>query len=242
MTRQKTTYFYPADLTPGSGSDPYLITGRATQVASALAAVVQRQKLYKDLDDSRHLYVEAWQTCGWLVGITARVCPRHEDLVDASGKWMGVRFYAEALDRDSRVISSGHGLCTLDESHWEGRDRFQVESMAQTRAISKALRDCLAWIVVLAGFSPTPAEEMTDRTATAPTTAPRPSRPKPKPERTDLSFNDFWLQAWEITGARQPAAVHQALGVETMKQWVAQGKTLTNALDVLKELTSTLSP
>ena len=39
--------------------------------------------------------------------------------------------------------------------------RFQLRSMAQTRAGAKALRNALAWVVVLAGYRPTPAEEMT---------------------------------------------------------------------------------
>lgn len=38
---------------------------------------------------------------------------------------------------------------------------FQLRSMAQTRSNAKVLRNVLAWVVVLAGFSPTPLEEMT---------------------------------------------------------------------------------
>lgn len=37
---------------------------------------------------------------------------------------------------------------------------FQLKSMAQTRACSKVLRQCFAWVVVLAGYRPTPAEEL----------------------------------------------------------------------------------
>jgi len=37
---------------------------------------------------------------------------------------------------------------------------FQLRSMAQTRASAKAFRNVLAWVVVLAGYKPTPAEEM----------------------------------------------------------------------------------
>lgn len=43
---------------------------------------------------------------------------------------------------------------------------FQLRSMAQTRAVAKALRFALGWVVVLAGYKATPAEEldgMTDR-------------------------------------------------------------------------------
>ena len=38
---------------------------------------------------------------------------------------------------------------------------FQLRSMAQTRACSKALKNVFAWVVVLAGYRSTPAEEMT---------------------------------------------------------------------------------
>jgi hypothetical protein len=37
---------------------------------------------------------------------------------------------------------------------------FQLRSMSQTRACAKAFRNVLAWVVVLAGYKPTPAEEM----------------------------------------------------------------------------------
>lgn len=37
---------------------------------------------------------------------------------------------------------------------------FQLSSMAQTRACAKALRNVLSWVAVLAGYRPTPAEEM----------------------------------------------------------------------------------
>ncbi|MGE5747317.1 MAG: hypothetical protein ACM33U_08650 [Solirubrobacterales bacterium] len=37
---------------------------------------------------------------------------------------------------------------------------FQLASMSQTRACAKALRNVLSWVAVLAGYRPTPAEEM----------------------------------------------------------------------------------
>jgi hypothetical protein len=48
---------------------------------------------------------------------------------------------------------------------------FQLRSMAQTRAGSKALRNALAWVVVLAGYRPTPAEELPTGPSEAATTA-----------------------------------------------------------------------
>src|SRR3990167_1775382 len=59
---------------------------------------------------------------------------------------------------------------------------FQLRSMAQTRACAKAYRNVLAWVVVLAGFKPTPAEEMTGSEHSFPASAkPAVSMPKEKP-------------------------------------------------------------
>lgn len=61
---------------------------------------------------------------------------------------------------------------------------FQLRSMAQTRAEAKALKQKFSWVVVLAGYSPTPAEELTGnedfgrQTEPSPKTAPEPNLKK----------------------------------------------------------------
>ena len=55
-----------------------------------------------------------------------------------------------------------------DESNWSSKPLFQLKSMAQTRACAKALRNVLAWVVVLAGYTPAPAEEMESDTVASP--------------------------------------------------------------------------
>jgi hypothetical protein len=52
---------------------------------------------------------------------------------------------------------------------------FQLASMAQTRAGAKALRNAFAWVVVLAGYQPTPAEEMDGVIDVAPMKTPEPA-------------------------------------------------------------------
>ena len=49
---------------------------------------------------------------------------------------------------------------------------FQLASMAQTRAGAKCLRQVLAWVAVLAGYRPTPAEEIQDFIETKATPVP----------------------------------------------------------------------
>ncbi len=61
---------------------------------------------------------------------------------------------------------------------------FQLRSMAQTRACAKALRNVLAWVVVLAGYKPSVAEEMTGDEETgkpAPETIAQPQRKSEAP-------------------------------------------------------------
>ena len=88
-------------------------------------------------------------------------------------KWKSKAKYAQAYvckDGSRSVEDPGK-----DQIIWENRKPkkerikigdepvplFQLKSMAQTRANAKALKNRFAWIVVLAGYSATPAEEMT---------------------------------------------------------------------------------
>lgn len=56
---------------------------------------------------------------------------------------------------------------------------FQLRSMAQTRAAAKVLREAFSWVVVLAGFAPTPAEEIIELQAQV----------QGEPERTSEEWN-----------------------------------------------------
>ena len=57
-----------------------------------------------------------------------------------------------------------------NESRWAKAEDYAVRSMAATRATSKALRQPLGFVMTMAGFDTTPAEEMpvpSDEPATA---------------------------------------------------------------------------
>ena len=55
---------------------------------------------------------------------------------------------------------------------------YQLASMAQTRANAKVLRNVLSWVAVLAGYKPTPAEELQDKTDPPEAKAPEAAPPK----------------------------------------------------------------
>jgi hypothetical protein len=66
----------------------------------------------------------------------------------------------EARTRGGEVVGAAEAECLTDERTWKGRDDYARRSMAQTRAVSKALRLPLGFVMQLAGFNPTPADEM----------------------------------------------------------------------------------
>jgi hypothetical protein len=85
---------------------------------------------------------------------------------------------------------------------------FQLSSMAQTRANAKALRNVLSWVVVLAGYRPTPAEEMDGiYERQEPPAAPKATpQPPPPPAPTDRDPGDDREET--------PEEVYRRAGVE----------------------------
>jgi hypothetical protein len=67
--------------------------------------------------------------------------------------------------RGETNVGWGEGRCTRAESNWATSDDYALASMAQTRGQSRALAAPLRWIVKLAGYSTTPAEEVGDERA-----------------------------------------------------------------------------
>jgi len=61
---------------------------------------------------------------------------------------------------DGTVVGRAEAMCSRAEETWSQRDDYAVRSMAETRAESRAFRRAIGWIVHMAGYSPTPAEEM----------------------------------------------------------------------------------
>lgn len=150
---------YEASPLPDMARKPQAVLAEAKVAAEALVGVVRQGKLARKFGGEReHLFYEAWQTVGKFYGITAKVIS--SGYVEF-GTAQGFEAKAVAVNRDGMEISSAESLCLSDEPNWRNKPLFQLKSMAQTRACSKALRNVLAWVVVLAGYAATPAEEMT---------------------------------------------------------------------------------
>lgn len=147
---------------------PQEIVARATETANALAEVVKKQELYVAISGKNHVKVEGWTLCGTMLGVFP-VCVWTRKLDN------GWEARVEARTLAGNVIGAAEASCTREEGLWRTRDDYAIRSMAQTRATSKALRQPLGFVMTLAGFDPTPAEEI-PRDEPAPAAQPSPFR------------------------------------------------------------------
>lgn len=136
--------------------DPVEVVERAARVADSLRDVIANRGLFTNIQGKSHVQVEGWQLLGSMLGVTA-VCVETEEV---DGGWKAT---VEARTLDGRVIGRADALCTKHEKRgpWKNADDYARLSMAQTRATSKALKGPLGFVISLAGYATTPAEEMT---------------------------------------------------------------------------------
>jgi len=155
---------------------PEIVLQEAALAAKALRDLVESKPKKVVFNGKTFLQFEDWLTVARFYGIT--VASRATNYVER-GRVQGYECHAEAiLVSTGQVIGAGQAECLDDEKNWNmrpvyrdgqrvGEEKvplFQLRSMAQTRAQAKALRSILAWVVVLAGYAPTPAEEMDGQT------------------------------------------------------------------------------
>ena len=133
-------------------TDPVDVVARATRVADALKSVIVQKGLVSNIQGKQYPQVEAWQTLAVMLGIAA-VCEWTREIENG---WEA-RVVAQ---RNGVTIAAAEAQCTRDERSWKSRDAYALRSMAQTRAVSKALRSVLGFVMVLAGYQATPAEEV----------------------------------------------------------------------------------
>jgi hypothetical protein len=136
---------------------PNAVINEAQGMATALYHVVEKQHLYMDIGGKKYLQLEAWQLLGKFCNVHGLV----EEVQPV--EYFGAKgFEARAVVRDNKgvVIAAAEAVCMSDEENWKGKPLFQLKSMAQTRSLSKAYRSSLSFIVSIAGYAATPAEEM----------------------------------------------------------------------------------
>lgn len=183
-------------------ADPGEMVAVASRLASVLRDIVERQRLYAVISGKKYPQVEAWMTIARLDNVVAREprAPiRHDD-----GSYEA---FAELIRlSDGMVIGASSALCgTSGDSPWDKRPEPARRSMAQTRATSRAFRQQYSWVMSLAGYEPTPAEEMPHHDNAPAPSAPAVSSPAAGVAPDDAPYPVDEAGPWEgVVGAGQP--------------------------------------
>lgn len=126
--------------------------------ATNLKDLIVQNHLYTNIKGKNYVNVEGWQIAGAFTGVFP-IVEKVENLSEGSGKY---KYRAEVTlrDKDNNIVGSGMAICTNQEAGKKNFDEYAVASMAQTRAVGKAFRMKIGWLLKVAGYETTPAEEM----------------------------------------------------------------------------------
>lgn len=177
VTGELKSFSNTAPLVPAELGNTFMIGSvKVADQRAALDLIITTANLLKEIMESRQLYttfyttdkrsgakiphnhphVEAWQALAMLLGCTVR---------ELESKYVyemnGFESRAEVIRLiDGMRIGEGSGFCDFSEA---GKDKaYAVKSMSMTRAISKAIKNMFGHIMKVAGFQPTPKEEIED--------------------------------------------------------------------------------
>ncbi len=135
-------------------NDPTAVVEAATLAAAPLADVIRKQGLIVKIGQGEHVLVDGWTLLGSMLGVFPIV-------VSTTQLENGWEATVEARTLAGAIVGRGDSMCLRSEQRWAKADEYAIRSMAQTRATSRALKGPLGFVMKLAGFESTPAEEMT---------------------------------------------------------------------------------
>ena len=144
--------------------------GVATNVANCLSDLIKSQGLVKKGlnkkdPDAEYVLVEGWEVLGTMLG-SVPVTEIVEPICNDKGKVRGYKarayLYRNPVMEHGEIVSGTLIATTEASATVEGfqKDTAGMMSMAQTRALGKCYRMALSWIMKMAGYEGTPAEEM----------------------------------------------------------------------------------
>ena len=137
------------------GGTPAELVAGATAAADALKGVIDAKKLYSLINGRRYVRCEGWTTLAAMLGCL----PREVGVTkDDDGSYTAVVALVRLADGVELTRASAE--CGADEPTWSNRANYARRSMAITRATGKACRIAFSWVMTLAGYEPTPAEEI----------------------------------------------------------------------------------
>lgn len=156
--------------TRGGLLTPQDVVANATNQARVLMDIVDKTKCYQVISGKKYLQVEAWET----IGAFNRVHATTEWInpIIRDGVVVGYDAKVILINQDDMAVGSAIMPCYFTENICKGKEGDAKDkackSAAQTFATSKAYRMNYSYVAILAGYEPTPAEEMTEHDSTEP--------------------------------------------------------------------------
>lgn len=163
---------------------PEAVLRAAELVARSITSIVKKNNWEISIAGRPHLRVEAWETLAQMYKCAVRIVAGSTNQINVNGVH-GWEAAAEVIHLPTgQIIGRGEGMCLSDEDNWSTRPKYEtwaeakdagreerkflgdvsvpsfaLRSMAQTRAAAKALKLNFSWVIVMAGYQGTPAEE-----------------------------------------------------------------------------------
>ena len=189
------------------------------KLSTELSQLIKEKGLSSNIQGKQFVNVEGWQFAGASLGLMP-IITSTQDLSNETA----IKYMATCEVRNittGQLVATGIALCSNAEKTKRFFDEYAILSMAQTRAIGKAYRNLLAWLMKAAGFEATPAEEMDFADAKADARA-RDESPTKKPKVV------------EVVAEEMPVEVDRDAIIKDI-QAVARMKDLTDVFFANKE-------
>lgn len=199
----------PVSLGMLQGVSPAALMSGASEMAGELAKMIEAQRLWDPINGKKYVKVEGWTTLAVMMGVVAR----EVQTTEADGIYTAVVELVRMSD--GACISRASAECG-EEKPWNARARYARRSMAQTRATGKACRLAFSWVMSLAGYEPTPLEEMPNDPIVS--VVPQPIRP-PVNDNTRPSVADSRITPQQRRMLEGKIA-ESGLDRERVKSWV----------------------
>ncbi len=133
--------------------------------SKVLQDYIKKNKLSMNIQGNEYVKVDGWKFAGVSFGIVP--IPKKPIRIESpEGTSMAdkeLRYECEVdLVQIATQMIVGHGfsVCSSKEKNRAGADAFVLSAMSQTRAIGRAFKNLLGFIMMSAGYAETPYEEM----------------------------------------------------------------------------------
>lgn len=153
---------HTGELTEKEKPTPHDLLMNAREAARALQDVIGSNARPPVMFNGKaYLEYPHWQTIATFYNCT--IATPEAAYVEIGGI-VGFKAIAKVIDQGTGlIVGEGVAYCMKDEPNWKTKPLFQLASMAQTRAGAKALSNKFRYVAIVAGYEPTPSEEIADQ-------------------------------------------------------------------------------